>query len=98
MRESDVEYYFCREVEIRHGEVRKVKWIARAHAPDRLALLPTRHLHFYAELKRPGKGARAGQEREHARMRGAGMQVYVLNTKTQIDTLFSHIDAWGKLP
>lgn len=89
MRERDVEKHFINWVEKLKGEVRKVKWISRAHAPDRLALLPGQH--FYAELKAPGKEARAGQAREHVRMRKAGCRVYVLDTVEKIDLFFNHL-------
>jgi hypothetical protein len=90
MRESAIEKRFVGQVQIRRGEVRKVKWIGRAHAPDRLAMMP--HTHFYAELKATGKDARDGQAREHERMRRAGMKVYVLNSIEAIDNFFYHFD------
>jgi hypothetical protein len=89
VKESKVEDFFV-EQRKRGGEVRKVKWLGRAHAPDRLALLPGKH--FYAELKAPGKSARAGQQREHMRMRFAGCKVYVLDTIEAIKNLFYHLD------
>lgn len=88
--ERDIEKHFVRQVKKRGGEVRKVKWISRAHAPDRLALMPT--WHFLAELKRPGEKARAGQLREHARLRRAGFKVYVLDTIERVNDLFYHFD------
>lgn len=90
MRESKVEAYFVRCVKQRGGEVRKVKWIGRSHAPDRLALMPG--WHFLAELKATGKEARAGQAREHVRLRKAGFKVYVLDATQRIATLFYNFD------
>lgn len=40
MRESDVEDYFVQRVAECGGEVRKVKWLGRNKAPDRVAMLP----------------------------------------------------------
>lgn len=40
MRERDVEQYLVEQVKAKGGEVRKVKWIGRNGAPDRLVLLP----------------------------------------------------------
>lgn len=40
MRESDIEKYLVKRVKALGGEVRKVKWIGRRGAPDRLAMLP----------------------------------------------------------
>lgn len=90
MLERHVEDYFVACVKTRGGDVRKVKWIGRKHAPDRLALLPGQH--FYAELKRPGKGARDGQQREHQRMRAAGCRVYVLNDLNIVKGFFHTLD------
>lgn len=40
MRESDIEAYFTRRVANYGGEVRKLKWLGRNKAPDRVALFP----------------------------------------------------------
>ena len=41
MRESVIEKYLVKRVKELGGEVRKVKWIGRAGAPDRLVMLPS---------------------------------------------------------
>lgn len=41
MRERTVEQHLVARVKALGGEVRKVKWIGRRGAPDRLVLLPT---------------------------------------------------------
>jgi hypothetical protein len=40
MRESDIENYLVKRVKAMGGEVRKVQWIGRVGAPDRLVMLP----------------------------------------------------------
>lgn len=40
MRERDIENYLVKRVKAMGGEVRKVKWIGRIGAPDRLVMLP----------------------------------------------------------
>lgn len=42
MLESEIETYLVERVKAAGGEVRKVKWIGRHGAPDRLVLLPAR--------------------------------------------------------
>lgn len=42
MRESDIENYLVRRVKAMGGEVRKVKWVGRRSAPDRLVMIPPR--------------------------------------------------------
>jgi len=40
MRESTIELYLVEQVKALGGEVRKVKWIGRNGAPDRIVMLP----------------------------------------------------------
>ena len=40
MRESEIETYLVNRVKAMGGEVRKVKWIGRRGAPDRIVMLP----------------------------------------------------------
>lgn len=90
-RERSIERYFVRKVKEAGGEVRKVKWIGRAHAPDRLVLWPGKDsihwsgYHPLVEVKRPGEKPRPGQKREHARLAAAGFQVFTLSTTTEVD-------------
>lgn len=90
MKESEIETYFVKVVKSMGGEVRKLKWIGRRNAPDRVAMLPCRTEAFvgdtfWVELKATGKGPTAAQVREHQRMRKRGQQVYVFNSIGGID-------------
>jgi len=90
MRESRIEKYFVKVVKSLGGEVRKVKWIGRRNAPDRVAMFPCRTKDsvgdtFWVELKATGEGPTTGQLREHRRMRKMGQQVYVFNSIGGID-------------
>lgn len=40
MRESQIEAYLAKRVKELGGEVRKVQWVGRRSAPDRLVMLP----------------------------------------------------------
>lgn len=42
MRESQIESYLTKRVKELGGEVRKVQWVGRRSAPDRLVMLPAR--------------------------------------------------------
>lgn len=86
MRESQIEQYLTRRVKSLGGEVRKLQWINRRHAPDRLVLYKGVH---FVELKRPGGAARAGQAREHKRIRQQGAVVWVISTREQVDAFIS---------
>lgn len=83
MRERAVESYLCRRVKRAGGEVRKLAWLGRRHAPDRVVLWPGRH--DLVELKRPGEKPRLGQRREHLRLMRYGFAVFVLDTKDAVD-------------
>lgn len=92
MRERDIEKYLIHQVEKLGGEVRKVQWVGRNGAPDRLVMLPGYAL--WVELKRPGGKAafpknphERQQQREHERMRAAGQRVEVIDSFESVDGL-----------
>jgi hypothetical protein len=59
---------------------RKVKWVGRIGAPDRVFSREDRGT-VWIEFKKPGTDeARVMQEREHDRMRAAGMEVHLVST------------------
>lgn len=103
MRERDIERHLVRRAKERGGEVRKVQWIGRRGAPDRLVMLPSRytwtvsplgeHKHFqqpltvWVELKAPGKKAEPHQLREHDRMRRMGQRVEVIDSLERVEEL-----------
>lgn len=55
--------------------VRKVQWVGRRSAPDRLFARKDRG-QVYIEFKAPGKTATLAQQQEHDRMRKAGIEVH----------------------
>jgi hypothetical protein len=54
MRERDIEDYLVKRVNAMGGEVRKVKWIGRRGAPDRLVMLPQQTMPAWDGVTRPG--------------------------------------------
>ena len=84
MRERDIEAQLVRRIKALGGEIRKLRWIGRRGAPDRVVMLPGGRL-MWIELKRPGGAAEAHQAREHARMLLMGQRVLVLDTIEKID-------------
>lgn len=90
MRESEIEAHLVKRVRELGGEVRKVKWIGRAGAPDRLVMLKEQVLPtIWVELKAPGEKAKPHQAREHARMRAMGQTVIVLDSIEAVDEWFA---------
>lgn len=78
MRENQIENYLVKCVTGLGGEVRKVKWIGRRGAPDRLVMLPG--LSVWVELKAPGEKVKPHQMREHERMKVLGQKVKVIDS------------------
>jgi hypothetical protein len=90
MLEAKVERHFVNCATAHGGEVRKLAWLGRNGAPDRLLVLPVGRV-FFVELKRPGKDAEAHQAREHERLRAVGADVRVLDTIELVDAFFHEI-------
>jgi len=91
MRESVIEKYLVQQVKRVRGEVRKVQWIGRRGAPDRIVMLPSGleggGVTIFVELKAPGKKPEAHQLREHNRMRDMGQEVAVIDSMEAVDEL-----------
>jgi hypothetical protein len=98
MRESKIEAYLNKQVRAIGGQTRKVRFIDRRGAPDRLIMLPhcvrvppqSRCANLiWVELKATGKEAEAHQVREHARMRKLGQVVVVIDSLDGVDRLLA---------
>ncbi len=100
MRERDIEAYLVKRVKAMGGEVRKVQWIGRNSAPDRLVMLPKTPRHaprtIWVELKNPetvktfpADARERGQAREHKRMRELGQRVEVIGTLEAVEEILS---------
>lgn len=96
IRERDIERHLVKRVKELGGEVRKVQWIGRRGAPDRLVMLPYQWHGpaayfvgrcFWVELKAPGKKAEPHQVREHERMRAMGQRVVVIDSIEGVEEL-----------
>jgi hypothetical protein len=98
--ERQIEARLAKRVGELGGEVRKVAWIGRKGAPDRLVMLPydAFNMRFrqtiWVELKAPGKARtfpanphERAQHREHERMRKMGQRVEVVDSYEQIEEL-----------
>jgi hypothetical protein len=95
MRESVIEKHLVKRVKELGGEVRKVSWIGRRGAPDRLVMLPRSGsaiwnnwtCTIWVELKAPGETPEPHQEREHQRMRAMGQRVEVIDSIEGVEEL-----------
>lgn len=88
MLEARVEGRLVQRVKAAGGMVRKLAWIGRRGAPDRVVFLPEGHPFAgltFVELKRPGLKAEDHQAREHERLQRYGQRVLVIDTLTKVD-------------
>jgi hypothetical protein len=93
MRESQIEAYLVKRVAELGGECRKVQWIGRNGAPDRVLLLPWTYA-IWVEVKNPetiltfpADARERAQAREHERMRALGQRVEVIGTIEGVEEL-----------
>lgn len=94
MRESKIEAYLVERVQALGGEVRKVQWIGRRGAPDRVVMLrrddgDMRPETIWVELKAPGEKPKPHQQREHDRMQAMGQWVEVIDSLEGVDDLLA---------
>lgn len=98
MRESQIEKHLVKRVKELGGEVRKVQWIGRRGAPDRLVMLPPGIVIYpgpeygyaiWVELKATGVKAEPHQLREHERMRAMGQRVVVIDSIDGVEELLA---------
>lgn len=103
LRERDIERRLVKRVKQLGGEIRKVKWVGRDGAPDRVVMLPRTAEHecyddrtIWVELKRPGGAAtfpanahERKQAREHRRMRKMGQRVEVVDSFERIEEILA---------
>lgn len=96
MRESAIEAHLVQRVEALGGEIRKVRFIGRRGAPDRLVMLPMTPMRtgwatggctIWVELKAPGEKPEPHQAREHERMRRMGQRVEVIDSIEGVEAL-----------
>lgn len=92
MRERNIEYYFKKLVESYGGEVRKLQWIGRRGAFDRLAVMPGGCVYF-VELKAPGEKPDPHQQREIDRFEALGAECWVIDSFEGTDKLLVE---WSK--
>ena len=83
MRESVIEKYLIKQVKQIGGTTRKLKYIGRKDATDRLVLLPD--YHAFVELKAPGETSRISQSIEHKKLRASACEVFEIDTFEGVD-------------
>jgi len=85
MREREIEAYFVKRVKEAGGLQRKFVSPGHRGVPDRIVVLDCEV--YFVELKAPGKRLRPDQEREHLKIRSAGGNTRVIDSKESVDAL-----------
>ncbi len=80
--EGRIEKHLKDKVQASGGKIRKLKWIGKSGAPDRLIWWPGKpHAYMaFVELKAPGKKPTKIRTLEHDALRADGFQVYVVDS------------------
>ena len=90
--ENTIETYLKSQVELCGGMCEK--WIAgRDGVPDRIVVLNGNTV--FIELKRPGDKPRELQVSVINRLKNAGAEVYVIDTKAKVDSLIKKLNRKG---
>jgi hypothetical protein len=88
--EGKVQAYARDEFEKLGALVRKLKYEGRNGCPDLLVLLPCGIVWFVEVKKDEVTGPDPHQAREHERMRNRGANVFVVGSKSQVDSLIAN--------
>lgn len=91
MREKHIEELLIKAVKRRHGLALKLYSPSYIGVPDRLVLIAFGHIGF-VEVKAPNKAPRPIQVKRHEELRKLGFQVYVLDSKDQIEEILNEIE------
>lgn len=78
MIESPIEDWVCQQAEDAGWLVRKLSWVGRRSGCDRFFAKGGRVV--LIEFKKPGKEPSETQKREIARLKGAGVEVHVVDS------------------
>jgi hypothetical protein len=86
--ERKVEAHLVKLAKQRGFLCRKLRWIGRNGAPDRVLFTP-KGLVIWVEVKAPGKRPSRLQEAEHTRLRMFNQLVYVVDSEAAVEELFA---------
>lgn len=88
--EGKIENFLRRKVLASGGRIRKLRWLDRRGAPDRMIWWPGPVIVF-VECKAPGKKPSPLQAREHARLRKDGFDVRIIDSFEGVEDLIAEV-------
>jgi len=91
--EGKIEAYLKRRVEQTHGQIRKLAWLGRRGAPDRMVWWkgPWGPLLAFVEVKAGLDRFSKVQDQEIQRMRNYGVPVYIARSNEEIDEIVEKV-------
>ena len=89
--EKHIEEYLSKQVKKSGGIAYKFSSPARRGVPDRMCLFPESAMMF-VELKAPGKKPTNLQLHEHKKIEALGFEVFVIDSKEQVDELIKMVE------
>lgn len=92
--EARVETYLAKRVKEEGGHVRKLKWIGRNGAPDRLIWWTFPRIAL-VECKSADGDLEPSQQREIPRMIRDGWPVYVVSSRDEVDLMIAEVKNRG---
>lgn len=102
--ERDIESHFVNQVKLKlKGSAQKFSSPNKRSVPDRIVILPSDlreeaegAIIVFVELKATGKRPTQAQEREHARLRKIGAEVFIIDHKAGTDEFIEFMLAGKK--
>lgn len=89
IRESHIERRLVDAAVAAGALVRKLSWVNRVGAPDRLIIY--RGKVYFVELKSPEGALEPAQTNEHRKLRNAGADVCTLNSYVKVDAFIDRM-------
>lgn len=90
VKESTIERYLVKQFALHGAIVRKVSWLGRRGAPDRVVFVHNGGI-VWVELKAPNKKPSALQRQEHARLNALGHTVHLIDNMQAVDALVASV-------
>ncbi len=84
-QEGALEAWTVKQIHAKRGATRKVKWLCRIGAPDRLVWIPGWLFPELWEMKGEGLPLKEHQKREHKRLKRMGVICRKVDTREKVE-------------
>ena len=87
--EKTIENYLVKLVKHHGGQALKMVCMSFTGMPDRVVIFPAAKI-FFVEVKEKGKKPTDRQKTVHSFLRAYGFEVFVIDSKTQVEEFINH--------